>query len=285
MDADEIQMELRADVKTVPRDKVARILWLHPESLETGNQAEPANETVQSNFIQALLSDGNRVTFVPEQVESNVLSGTSPLLGFGRVELQTVDQLFMGLAIDQATADLPFQWKLKKSADPLAPKEGAEGSEGGTEGLESALVGKPAPEIELKSLDGQQFQLTSKKGKIIILDFWASWCGPCLQVMPQVDRVAHEFEEQGVLLFAVNLEETPEKVKAAMERLKLSTTVLLDQDGRVAEKYGATSIPQTVIIDREGKVVRLYVGGSSRFDEQLRTALKSVLSGEAPKAE
>lgn len=282
MDADGIQVELRADAKTVPRDKVARILWLHPENSETPEK-KPGDGTDQSNLIQALPSDGNRLTFVPELVESGILIGKSELLGACKVDLQAIDQLFMGFAIDQATADLPFQWKLKKSADPLGPKEGSEGSEEGSEGMESVLVGKMAPAIDLKALDGSAFQLSSCKGKIVILDFWASWCGPCLQVMPQVDRVAHEFADQGVVLYAVNLEESADKVKAALERLKLSTTVLLDKDGRVAEKYGATSIPQTVIIDREGKVARLYVGGNSRFDEQLRTALKSVLAGESPK--
>ena len=99
--------------------------------------------------------------------------------------------------------------------------------------------------------------------------------------MPQVDKVAREFADRDVMLVAVNLEETPERIQAALARLKLDTTVALDRDGRVAEKYGATAIPQTVIIDREGKVARLFVGGGARFDEQLRTALQNVLEPRA----
>ena len=89
--------------------------------------------------------------------------------------------------------------------------------------------------------------------------------------------MAREFADQGVELVAVNLEETADRLTAALERLKLSMPVALDLNGRVAERYGATSIPQTVIVDREGKVARLFVGGSARFDETLRQALKSVL--------
>jgi hypothetical protein len=86
-----------------------------------------------------------------------------------------------------------------------------------------------------------------------------------------------EFSEQGVHLVAINLEEAPERIQQALVRLKLETAVALDRDGRVAERYGATAIPQTVIIDGDGKVARLFVGGSPRFDVQLRQALQSVL--------
>ena len=211
-------------------------------------------------------------------MEGTILSGKSEVLGNCHVDVTTVDQLLIGPAIEQAASSLAFhQWRLTNASEPLGSDgEGDPGSS--EEGRDSTLVGKDAPPIELDLLDGTKFRLAEHKGKIVILDFWASWCGPCLQAMPQVDRVAHEFADQGVELFAINLEETPEKVKGALERLKLETTVALDQNGRVAERYGVTSIPQTVIIDREGKIVRLFVGGGARFDEQIRTALTSVLT-------
>ena len=151
--------------------------------------------------------------------------------------------------------------------------------------MESALVGKPAPDFHLDMLDGSKFNLADYKNTVLVLDFWASWCGPCLQVMPQVDKVADEFAGEGVKLVAINLEETPEQVKAALARLGLDMPVALDRNGRVAERYGASSIPQTVVIGRDGNVARLFVGASARFDEQLRTALRAVLSGEAAKNE
>ena len=291
----QVQVELRLEGKIVRRDRIARIIWLHPEAMsqEAGKaQEKPLLDT--TNLVQALHrsvtepagkagDDWNRMTFTPEKVQGNTLIGRSDLFGVCRVNLENIDQLYVGSAIEVAMAELPFgTWKLKHSLEPMAPKEG--GSSDGNEGLESSLVGKAAPDFSLKKLDGSSFRLSDQKNDVVILDFWASWCGPCLQVMPQIDKVAEEFAGQGVRLYAVNLEEKPEQVKAALERLKLSTTVVLDRDGRVAEKYGATSIPQTVIIDREGKVARLFVGGGARFDEQLRTALKSVLTGDAPKA-
>jgi len=236
--------------------------------------------------VQAIQSDGNRLTFFAEKFEAGTetLCGRSELLGACRVDVPRIDELIFGSAIEEVAATLAFhQWKLKQAAEPLETPDEGEGGDGGAEGLESALVGKPAPEFQLEMLDGSKFNLVDHRNKVLILDFWASWCGPCLQVMPQVDKVAAEFAEQGVKLVAINLEETPDRVKAALERLQLHMPVALDRNGRVAEKYGATSIPQTVIIGPDGKVARLFVGASARFDEQLRTALRSVLSDKDEK--
>ena len=287
MDENQMQVELRLEGKIVRRDRVARIIWLHPEDLDPSAKGPGAAEG-DAKLVQSLLSDGNRLTFIPEQISGSTLSGRSALLGACHVDLQQVDQVLMGTAIEKATSELAFhQWKLKPAAEPLAPKEGAEGSGDGGEGRESPLVGKPAPDISLAILEEQgiKFRLSDHQGKIVILDFWASWCGPCLQVMPQIDKVAKEFADQGVELYSINLEESPEKIRAALKRLNLSMPVLLDRDGRIAEKYGATSIPQTVIVNREGTVSRVFVGASARFDEQLRAAVKTVLTGESAKSE
>ena len=286
MDEAQMQFELRLEPQIVRRDRIARIIWLHPETTSPDEKTAEAERTADARRIQALRSDGNRLTFIPEKVSGSSLTGKSELLGTCHVDLKDVDQLMTGAAIEVAAAGLPFHdWKLQQSADPVGPPEGGEGSGDGGEGMESVLVGKPAPDISLDMLDGKKFILADHKENIVVLDFWASWCGPCLQTMPQIDKVAHEFADQGVELFAINLEESADKITKALERLKLSTTVVLDKNGRIAEKYGATAIPQTVIIDREGKVARLFVGGGARFDEQLRAALKTVLEAQPQKSE
>lgn len=283
MDEKEVRVEVRLETRVIPRNQVARMIWLHADEMEGAPPALPATESHPGTRVQSLPADGNRLTFYADQLVGTKLSGKSPLLGKCHVDLLEVDQLVLGRAIEQSASSLAFhQWKLRNAPDPLeAPADGGSGSEG----LESVLVGKPAPDFELDLLTGEKFHLAEQKGKIIILDFWASWCGPCLQAMPQVDRVALEYADRDVRLIAVNLEETPERIKAALERLKLETSVALDKNGRIAEKYGATAIPQTVIIDRDGVVARLFVGGGARFDDQIRTALDTVLTGSPAKSE
>ena len=285
MNDKELLVELRLETKRIDRSQVTRILWLHPDEAAKATVAKPPTadpaKLPAGTRVQAVPRTGNRLTFFAQECAGKTLTGQSETLGVCRVDLEQIDQLLIGDTIEQAASQLAFhQWKLRPAAEPLPdPEPGADAGSGA--GMESVLVGKDAPPIELDLLDGKKFKLADCKGKIVMLDFWASWCGPCLQAMPQVDAVAHEFAEQGVQLVAINLEETPERVKTALERLKLETSVALDRDGRVAERYGATAIPQTVIIDKEGKVARLFVGGGPRFDEQLRQALKAVMNPTA----
>jgi len=283
MDDRQLHVECRLETRSIDRTQVARIIWLHSD--EMARPADPSatlSDSIPKSQpagvrVQAVPRDGRRLTFFVQRFENQMLIGQSDVLGDCRVSFDQIDQLLFGSAIEQSAASLAFhQWKLHPAPDPLpTPEEGAEPN--ASEGLESVLVGKPAPPIELDLLGGKKFSLADYKNKVVVLDFWASWCGPCLQTMPQVDQVAREFAEQGVHLVAINLEEAPERIQTALERLKLEVPVALDRDGRVAERYGATSIPQTVIIDRAGNVARLFVGGSPRFDAVLRQALQSVL--------
>jgi thiol-disulfide isomerase/thioredoxin len=289
MDETLARVEVRLDETTIPRSRIAQIIWLHADELDEAGTPATANENPPSQppagedgamRVQALDRQGVRLTFFAEEVAGSILSGTSDVLGPCRVDLEQVDQLLLSSAIDKAAAELAYhQWRLHPAIEPKIAQDFPVDSPGGLSGTESSLVGKPAPDFNLDLLAGGKFRLADAKGQVVVLDFWATWCGPCLQAMPLVDDVVDEFRDQGVRLVAVNLEEAPAQIRATLERHKLDVEVALDRDGVAALKYQAVAIPQTVIIDREGKVARLFVGGGPQLADSLREALRAVLAG------
>lgn len=289
MNPEYIEAEVRLETKRIPRNTVSRIIWLHPEEILGGDanasadakaDKPKASSSEEGLLFQAIPEDRKRMTLVPQSVEGSFLRGKSRILGDCQVDLRTTNIILIGAAILDSNIPLAYeQWKLRRAPEPLAATEG--GDAGGSEGLESVLVGKPAPAIDLKTLDGKKFVLADRKSKVVILDFWASWCGPCMQAMPQIHQVAEEFASDGVELVGVNLQEEPDRINNALQRLKLDLNVALDVDGRIAERYGATAIPQTVIIDAQGNVARVFVGGGPRLADQLRQSLRTILGKPA----
>lgn len=312
MNQERIVVEIQLENVEIPRDRVAQIIWFHPEALEKAEGAkEETTETVAAPVektpmsppaadgtaalasapvgefrAQILRRDGNRVTFFPEKVDDKMIAGRSLVLGACEFALADADQLIFGRSIELAAAELPYhQWKLHAALEPLIAQDLGNGGGEGPSGKESALVGKAAPDFELEMLTGGKFKLSDCKGQIVVLDFWATWCGPCMQTMPLVEKAIEEFDPKQVRLVAVNLEEPAKNVQSVLARHNLHVPVALDEDGVAARKYEANAIPQTVIVDREGKVHRLYVGGGPDMVEQLTTSLKELLApaGETAK--
>ncbi len=202
------------------------------------------------------------------------------MLGECSVAITDLEQLLFGRNIEQRVREFRDDpWTL---ALAQYPKVFLDEEQGGSSvgGQNSQLVGQSAIEFGLATLDGGQFRLSEQRDRIVVLDVWASWCGPCIQTMPAVDEVVQELGADKIHLVAVNIQEPASRVEAAVKRLGVNATVLLDIDGEVAAAYQAQAIPQTVIIDRNGNVTHLFVGGGSRFVAQFRTALEELVNSE-----
>src|SRR5262249_10443557 len=142
-------------------------------------------------------------------------------------------------------------WKLSDAVEPQFAHESEGGEAGQAPKSESALVAKLAPDFQLSLLNGDHFQLSEHKGSVVVLDFWASWCGSCMESMPVTDRVVAEFKDSNVQLVAVNMQEDKTAISGALERLKIEPAVAMDVDGAAAERYQVSAIPQVVVIDAE----------------------------------
>jgi peroxiredoxin/outer membrane lipoprotein-sorting protein len=135
----------------------------------------------------------------------------------------------------------------------------------------SPLVGKPAPPFTLKGVRGSTVSLASYKGKVVLLDFWATWCRPCRIEMPRVEKLYQELKPKGLVVFGVNFAEDPATVKAFLAQNPYTIPILLDTKGEVGTSYGADAIPTLVVIGKDGKVSSYFQG--VREEEVLREAL------------
>lgn len=121
-------------------------------------------------------------------------------------------------------------------------------------------VGALAPSIELTDLDGNVVNLADYHGKIVLLNFWATWCPPCQSEIPGFVDVYEDLNEDGLEIVAVSVGEKESVVVSFAEEKGMNFSVLLDQDGTIAKKYLVRSIPTNVFVDREGVVRRIVVG-------------------------
>lgn len=127
-----------------------------------------------------------------------------------------------------------------------------------------------APEIILKDLNGQTIKLSDFEGKVVFLNFWASWCPSCREEMAELNQAGKDIAGKNAVLLTVNLtdgvRETPEKVKAYIKDNRFSINVLLDTDGKAANDYGITNIPTTFIINKQGEIYDYIIGPTSEAE-------------------
>ena len=148
-------------------------------------------------------------------------------------------------------------------------------------GASHPLLGQRAPTFYGPDARRKFVRLAQYLDKnVIILDFWATWCGPCVRALPIIADVAASYKDQGVEFFAVNLGDEPAAVQAFLEEHKLSVPVVLDRDGQIGELYKAEAIPQTVIIGKDGVVQVVHVGFSANLQAELSHELDALVAGK-----
>lgn len=282
-DAETIRAEVQLTEINLPRDRVAQIIWLHPEEQsepETDNGPDTpsvAKSSIYDGMVQVLLRDGKRVTFTPTQSTTTNFSGENAIIGPCNFPLEDVDQLIIGDQMLTEVTDIAYnRWKLQSAIEPLVTAAMEQGND--TSSAASPLVGQPAPEVSLQLLDGTPFKLSEQTGKVVVLDFWATWCAPCMQTMPLVEQAIGQFDTETVTLISINLQESPQQIRPVLERYNLNVTVAMDTDGVAAARYEAKAIPQLVIVGKDGVVKQLYVGGGAKVVEQMSSTIEQLLS-------
>ncbi|PLX91246.1 MAG: thioredoxin [Desulfuromonas sp.] len=137
-----------------------------------------------------------------------------------------------------------------------------------------------APDFTLEDLQGQKVSLSDFKGKIVMVNFWATWCPPCIEEMPSMEKLSRRFSDEDFVLLAINVEENSRTiVENFLKKNPYTFPVLLDQDAKVQQLYGAYRFPETVIINRHGEIVTRVIGGRDWMDEGILSILDFMVKG------
>jgi peroxiredoxin len=121
-------------------------------------------------------------------------------------------------------------------------------------------TGAPAPQFTLGAKSGQNVSLAQYKGQVVMLNFWASWCGPCRQEMPLLESIYKKYNRLGFTMIGVNVEPDSNAANEWLKQTPVSFPILYDKESRVSKMYDVAGMPSTVIIDRAGKVRMLHRG-------------------------
>lgn len=153
---------------------------------------------------------------------------------------------------------------------------------GGLGGAETVQAGERAPDFSLTLMDGTEFQLSEQQGNVVLIDFWATWCPPCVESLPYLQGLYEEFEDDEVVFVGVSLDRpgSEQRVENMIERFGLTYLIGINEDGQIANEYGAVSIPTLVVVDAEGIVRHTKIGFSAAGMQEVRAMIRELADSE-----
>ena len=137
--------------------------------------------------------------------------------------------------------------------------------------------GRP-PAIEMPDLEGKKVELAALQGKVVVVDFWASWCGPCKQEMPVLEALHKKYGEQGLVIIGVNIDNNPKKMNNFLKGTPVSFRIVHDRKLAVASKYEPGTMPTSYFIGKDGKVKYVHEGFRKKDAGELEERVKTLLA-------
>jgi len=140
-------------------------------------------------------------------------------------------------------------------------------------------MGQRAPGFTLPQLPSGKLSLSKFKGRVVVLNFWATWCPPCVMETPSLEKFATQMKSQGVTVLGVSVDENEQQLKQFVQNYHLSYPVARDPSAALANSYGTYKLPETYIIGRDGRVADKIIGATNWTDPRMITFIKSLTGG------
>jgi peroxiredoxin len=135
----------------------------------------------------------------------------------------------------------------------------------------------PAPDFTLKSHTGENLKLSEFRGEVVMINFWASWCGPCRQEMPLLDELYNAYKPMGFTILGINVEEDAGQARGLLEEIPVSFPVLFDTRSQVSKLYDVVAMPSSVLIDRDGNVRYLHHGYKPGYEQTYQQQVRALI--------
>lgn len=136
-----------------------------------------------------------------------------------------------------------------------------------------------APGFTLQGLTAENLSLSDYRGKVVLLNFWATWCMPCRQEMPSMERLWQKYQNRDLVILAVSTDEgSPVRVRSFVKRLKLSFPVVLDPESTVSDRYQVSGLPVSFLIDQQGRIVGKITGSADWMSEKSIAQIETLLN-------
>ncbi len=269
LDESGLRMRSKSRDMRLPREAVSGVVWLHTE--------DPANGDANLNPWRIVLRDTTTLTFVDARMvegESLTLEGTHPRLGECSIPVDGIQTILRGHHPTGFHGHAFMTWKMKHAIEPRFE------SQSGDHRFASELLGKPIS-FNAKMLENdRRLDLIDYQGKVVVLDFWAAWCAPCIRNMPQLIETVKQFSPEQVALVGVNQGDDPATIATLVRAKEWDLTVAVDVESTASRELEVDTIPQTVILDQEGNVSAVYLGVSRGLHDEITAEIKRLLGEE-----
>lgn len=138
-------------------------------------------------------------------------------------------------------------------------------------------VSGPAPGFTLQARTGEMVSLNELRGEVVMINFWATWCGPCREEMPHLEALHQRYSNLGFTLLGVNVEDDPEGARDWLEQTPVSFPILFDPQNQVSELYDVIAMPSTVMVDRQGQMRFIHHGYQTGYENEYQTQIRALI--------